>query len=106
MVSKVLKLNKEIQLDSIIHELEKIGMSVEVKMEQVGNLTSLLVEKYFMRNGNVSCCSVSIYSNSPIEHDIIFISGGSATGVFFKFSFGADTEFLDSVCAVFESNGK
>lgn len=103
MVSKTLKLNKAIQLDSIVHKLEQIGMSVEVKMEQTGQLTSLLIEKYFMRNSNVSCCSVCIYSHSEFEHDVIVMSGGSSQGAFLKLSWGADTEFLDGVCDILES---
>ena len=82
MVSKSLKLNKAIQLDSVVHKLEQLGMSVEVMIEQTGQLTCLLVEKYFVRNSNVACCSVSIYSHSPLEHDVIVMSGGSSQGVF------------------------
>ncbi len=104
MESRILKLNKSIQFDGMIQKLEQLGMSVEVKMEQTGQLTSLLIEKYFMRTSNVACWSVCIYSHSPVEHDVIVMSGGSAQGAFLKLSWGADTEFLDDVCGCIENN--
>ena len=103
MMSKSLKLNKAIKLDNLVHHLHQLGMSIEVRVEQTGKLTSLLVEKYFMRNSNVSCCSISIYSHSHVEHDVIVMSGGSAQGAFLKLSWGSDTEFLNDVCYVLEA---
>ncbi|WP_409969894.1 DUF6054 family protein [Bengtsoniella intestinalis] len=102
MVKRTFKHNKVIQFNNVIQNLEQLGMSVEVEMEQTGQLTNLLIEKYFMRNSNVSCCAVSIYSHSPIEHDIIVMSGGSAQGMLFKFSWGADDEFLNDVCTALQ----
>lgn len=105
MLSKILKIDKAIQIDELVKDIEAIGRSVEVKVETVGQMTSMLIEKYFIRNSNVGCCSVSIYSHSPINHDVIVMSGGSYQGAFFKLSSGADERFIKDVCSVFKKAG-
>lgn len=103
MLSKTMQQHKPLDFAQLTQKLQALGMSVEVKTAQQGNLTCLLIEKYFMRNSSVACCSVSIYSHSPESHDIIVMSGGSAQGAFLKFSWGADSEFIDDVCRVLRS---
>lgn len=103
MQTKVLKVEKAIDIQQLIQSIEKIGMSVEVSRQQVGQMTCLLIEKYFMRNSSVACCSVSMYSHTPFDHDFIVMSGGSAEGAFLKFSWGADEEFITDVCKVIQS---
>ncbi|MFI3284867.1 MAG: DUF6054 family protein [Erysipelotrichaceae bacterium] len=103
MQSRIMRVQKSLSIEKLSEKIYEIGLSVEVKTEKVGQLTHLLVEKYYMRNSNVACCSISIYSHSAIDHDVIVMSGGSSQGSLIKISWGADEEFIDDVCRAIEA---
>ncbi len=103
METKILKVSGVLNIEQVLRRISNIGLSISYSIEKKDNLTSILVEKYFMRNNNVACCSISVYSNSVVDHDIIVMSGASAEGLL-NITWGADKNFITSVCEAIESN--
>ena len=97
MKKEEFKINKELDVCALIRELNRLGMSVECESAKFENNHLILVEKYYARNSNVSCCAIMLNQISSNEYAVSILSGGSAVGAFIKFSWGADSVFINDV---------
>jgi len=73
---------------------------------KIGDESAILLvfEKYYMRSQNRASLSIMLTgSDGEVFADIVGAGGG--TGVFLRFSWGAEESFEESACAILESLG-
>jgi hypothetical protein len=91
--------------EDILHS----GISMRVVEESVYVSPPLRVitkvyDKYFMRNSSRASLSLTIIEDGRNTHVIAMAAGGSQ-GVIFNFSWGAESELVDTVRKTLENKG-
>lgn len=97
--------------DSVLSSINKAVLNSGVSMnlvdsskKEMGNskLAVLVYDKYFMRNGSRASLNVTIMSEDR-EVFVSAIGSGGGQGVFFNFSWGAETDILQPVKQVLDA---
>jgi len=85
----------------IKNEITKLGLTVELVGESKHNFDDyfvymLVYEKFYLRSDNRASLSILISGNTE-ESIIDVISSGAGQGMLFKFSWGADKNFVNGL---------
>lgn len=96
-------------LDRINYDILQSGLSMNLVDQTNYNLENIKIavrvyDKYFMRNGNRASLSVTIVDNGS-EVYISAIGAGGGNGIFFNFSWGAESELTDVVAGSIKRMG-
>jgi len=92
----------------IVNETTRHGLTCELKDSStvtVGEYPAIMLvfEKYYMRNKSRASLSVLVTGGDSIH--VSAISSGGGVGILLNFTWGAESDFVNIIASLMESNG-